>query len=96
MHQRTASLQSNIGNFQLLRWQTKTTLTQLDDQIAAFDNQAFELREEACFERDSLEESDGETLTGDDTTLNLDDTSFDEDSLYLKYVSCILMEMYRY
>lgn len=86
--------ESNIGNFQLLRWQTKTTLTQLDDQIAAFDNQAFDLREEACFERDSLEESDGETLTGDDSTLNLDDTSFDEDSLYLKHVSCILMEMY--
>ena len=85
---------SNIGNFQLLRWQTKTALTQLDEQIAAFDNQALDLREEAYFERDSLEKSDVETLTGDDSTLNLDDTSFDEDSLYFT-VSCILMLIFQ-
>ena len=39
-----------------LSWQTKSTLTQLDDQIAAFD-QALDLRDEACFESDSLEKS---------------------------------------
>ena len=88
---------SNIGNFQLLRWQTKTALTQLDDQIAAFDNQALDLREEAYFERDSLEKSDVETLTGDESTLNLDDASFDEDSLYYhhEHVSFILMLIFK-
>lgn len=69
-----------------LSWQTKSTLTQLDDQIAAFD-QTLDLRDEACFESDSLEKSDIQTLTADDSILNLDDTSFDEDSLYHQNVS---------
>ena len=77
----------HISNFQLFSWQTKATLTQLDDQIAAFDNQALDLGCESYFKRDSLEKSDVETLTGDDSILNLDDTSFDEDSLYLQHVS---------
>ena len=77
----------HISNFQLFSWQTKATLTQLDDQIAAFDNQALDLGYESYFKRDSLEKSDVETLTGDDSILNLDDTSFDEDSLYLQHVS---------
>ena len=74
----------DISNFQLFSWQTKATLTQLDDQIAAFDNQALDLGDESCF---SLEKSDVETLTGDDSILNLDNTSFHEDSLYLQHVS---------
>ena len=79
---------SDNDNIQLFRWQTQTALAQLDEQIAAFDNQALDVNDEPYFERDSLEKSDEDTLNGDDSILNLDDTSFDEDSLYHKNVSC--------
>ena len=87
--------ESDIGNFHLVRWHTQATLSQFDNQLAAFDNPGLDLRDESYF-KDSLERSDGGTLTEDDSSLNLDNTSFDEDSLYHQSVSIITGKQFKF